>query len=72
MDPNRNRSCEMNTLKTKTALMVVCAPLFLGPVLSACEEEGPAEQLGETVDETVEETGDALEDAADEVEQKVE
>lgn len=33
--------------------------------LSACEEEGPAEQLGEAVDETANDLGRAVEDAAD-------
>ena len=33
--------------------------------LSACEEEGPAEQLGESIDESVEEMGDSVEDATD-------
>jgi len=33
--------------------------------LSACEEEGPAEQVGEAVDESVQDLGRAAEDAAD-------
>jgi hypothetical protein len=33
--------------------------------LSACEEEGPAEQLGEKIDESVNDLGRAAEDAAD-------
>lgn len=33
--------------------------------LSACEEEGPAEQLGESVDESVQDLGRAAEDAGD-------
>ncbi|GAB4376105.1 MAG: hypothetical protein Kow00114_39590 [Kiloniellaceae bacterium] len=33
--------------------------------LSACEEEGPAEQLGESIDNSVEELGDAVEDATE-------
>jgi len=35
--------------------------------LSACEEEGPAEQVGESIDNSVEELGDAVEDAGDDV-----
>lgn len=31
--------------------------------LTACEEQGPAERMGESIDEAVEETGDAIEDA---------
>lgn len=35
--------------------------------LSACEEEGPAEQLGESIDNSAEELGEAVEDAGDDV-----
>lgn len=34
-------------------------------VLSACEEQGPAEELGEKIDESVNDAGRALKDAAD-------
>lgn len=47
---------------TAAALMLAAA---LG--MAACEEEGPAEQVGEQIDESAEETGEALEDAGDEV-----
>lgn len=33
--------------------------------LSACEEQGPAEQLGEAIDESANDLGRAVEDAAD-------
>mgnify|MGYP002624485357 CR=1 FL=1 len=57
--------------KQKSRLAVVFAALIALPLLSACgEEQGPAEQLGESIDETVEEAGDKLEAAADELEQK--
>lgn len=36
--------------------------------VAGCEEEGPAEQVGEQIDESAEETGEALEDAGEEVE----
>jgi len=47
-------------LAAATALAFVAAL-----TLSACEEEGPAEQLGESVDESVEDLGRAAEDATD-------
>lgn len=47
--------------------LFVASALALAPALAACEEEGPAEQLGESIDETAEETGEALEDAGDEL-----
>jgi hypothetical protein len=37
--------------------------LIAGLGLAACEEQGPAEQLGESIDETVEEVGDGIKDA---------
>lgn len=43
----------------------VAGAVALAPALAACEEEGPAEQLGESIDETAEEAGDAIEDATD-------
>lgn len=50
----------MHMTAAATALAFVAAL-----TLSACEEEGPAEQLGESVDETVEDLGEAAEDATD-------
>jgi hypothetical protein len=44
------------------AAAFACAAAF---GLSACEEEGPAEQLGENVDESAESVGEAVEDAGD-------
>jgi hypothetical protein len=35
--------------------------------LTACEEEGPAEELGESIDESAEEVGEAIEEAGEEV-----
>ena len=62
-------------LKIRTAIPLVAA-LAAAPLLSvtlaACgEEEGPAEQIGESIDESVEEAGDKIEEAGDELEQKV-
>lgn len=44
------------------------AAAFSGALaLSACEEEGPAEQLGESVDESAEEIGEAIEETGEEL-----
>jgi hypothetical protein len=51
-------------LTTKTALTALVLGLT-APVLAACEDEGPAEQLGESIDESAEEAGEALDNAAD-------
>lgn len=61
----------MTTITRRTSLAAAVALVsVLG--LSACEEEGPAEQLGEKVDESAESVGDALEDAGDEAEDAAE
>ena len=60
-------------MREKTALVLFCCSLLLGPLLSACEEEkGPAEKLGEQVDEAVQEAKEQLKDAADKLEEKTE
>lgn len=51
----------------KKLMMVLMAGLFAG-ALVACEEQGPAEEVGEAVDDAAEETGEAVEDAADSAE----
>lgn len=38
-------------------------------MVSACEQQGPAEEAGEQIDETIEESGDKLEEAGDEAEE---
>lgn len=62
----------MNTHTRSTAwfariLMLMFALSGVG-LLSACDQQGPAEEMGENIDEGVEETGDAIEDAADDAE----
>jgi hypothetical protein len=42
----------------------LCAVAFAG--LMACEQEGPAERLGEQVDESAEQAGEAAEELGDE------
>ena len=42
------------------ALLVIGS--FVG-ILAACEEKGPAEEVGEAIDDAAEEAGDAVEDA---------
>ncbi len=51
-------------------IAMIFGTLLLGMVLAACEEEGPAEQLGSKIDEAVEEAGDKVKEAADELEKK--
>ncbi len=57
----------MTLANLKPYLCRALAPVFVLSLLVACEEEGPAERLGEKVDETVNEAADAAEDAAEEI-----
>ncbi len=52
--------------------LVMFLALSGAAVLTACEEQGPAEEMGENIDESVEEAGDAMEDAADDAEEAME
>ena len=56
--------------RTARMTLGVFLPLFLAaPLIAGCEEEGPGEEMGETIDESAEEAGDAMEDAANDVEE---
>ncbi|MGE4217917.1 MAG: hypothetical protein AB7G39_00615 [Alphaproteobacteria bacterium] len=44
---------------------IVLGLALVSPVLAACEEEGPMEQLGEKADEAVKDTQRAVQDAGD-------
>jgi hypothetical protein len=46
-------------------LTLICGALLLGPVVVACDDQGPAEQIGEKIDDTVEKAGDRIEKATD-------
>lgn len=60
----------MPGLRKTSILTLVLAILGAGPMLTACEEEGPAEKVGEEIDRATEETRDKIEDAGDKVEDK--
>jgi hypothetical protein len=56
----------------KVFLMMSIAVLSCGLVTTGCaDNDGPAEEVGESIDEAMDEAGDAIEDAADEVEDAV-
>lgn len=59
-------SVDTRTTTTRPHFAALFALTMLAAVgLTACDSEGPAEQLGEKIDNTVEETGDAIENATD-------
>lgn len=60
-------------MRRKIFLLFSIAALTVGLVTTGCvENDGPAENVGESIDDAVDEAGDAIEDAADEVEDAVE
>jgi hypothetical protein len=61
----------MSRARTRGTAFVAALALMAGFGVSACEEEGPAEQAGESVDESAEEVGEALEETGDEVEDTI-
>jgi hypothetical protein len=52
----------MITDAMRKLLAVLAVGLFVG-ALGACEDQGPAEQVGEAVDDAAEEAGNAAEEA---------
>ncbi|WP_404381751.1 hypothetical protein [Caenispirillum salinarum] len=65
----------MTLRKSRFSAKTALTALVLGltaPVLAACEDEGPAEQLGENIDESVEESGEAMEGAAENMGEQME
>lgn len=57
----------MDSFLPKRLVAALMAGAF-ATFLVACEEQGPAEELGEAVDDAAEEAGDVVEDAGDAVE----
>ena len=56
-------------MRRKAFLLMTVAVLSLGLATTGCEDnDGPMEELGESIDEAVDDAGDAIEDAADEME----
>jgi hypothetical protein len=58
----------MSTARTRGTALAAALALMAGFGVTACEEEGPAEEAGEAVDESAEDVGEALEDTGDKVE----
>jgi hypothetical protein len=49
----------------RKAIAVILLSAYGALALPACQEDGPAEDLGEKVDEAADDAGRAVEDAAD-------
>jgi hypothetical protein len=53
-------------MRRKTFLLLGIAVLSLGLAATGCEDnDGPMEDVGESIDEAVDDVGDAVEDATD-------
>ncbi|WNK19845.1 hypothetical protein P1P91_13580 [Halomonas piscis] len=57
---------------TMRQLAVVLGILMMAGGLAACEEQGPAEEAGESIDESMESAGESLEEAGDEIQSSAE
>lgn len=53
--------------KIANTLMVLTLAIGAVVVVPGCREEGPGEEVGESVDEAAEDAGEAVEDAGDAV-----
>ena len=60
----------MRSGSASIAIGMMCAALVFA-AFTGCEQEGPAEQLGENIDEAVEEAGDRAEEAAETMEETI-
>ena len=59
-------------MRRKILLLLSVAVLTCGLVATGCEDnDGPVENMGESIDDAADEAGDAMEDAADDVEDAV-
>lgn len=60
------------TKRVRSLALALFLVLSGGAFLTACDNQGPAEEAGENIDDAVEDAGDSMEDAGDEVEDTVE
>jgi len=59
------KNTDSNSLRFLTKILLMAFVLSGVGFMTACEEQGPAEEAGEAIDESVEESGDAIEEATD-------
>lgn len=62
----------MSTSIKIPSIALLFAALLLLTGLTACEEQGPAEQLGEQIDESIEKSGEEIEQLGDEIQNSAE
>ena len=56
---------DSNSFRILAKILLMTFALSSVVFITACDNQGPAEEAGEAIDESVEEAGDAIEDATD-------
>lgn len=56
---------DSNTFRLLSKILLMTFALSSVGFVTACDDQGPAEEAGEAIDDSVEDTGDAIEDATD-------
>lgn len=56
----------------KNAVMAMLLAFGSVTVLSACDQDGPAEEAGENIDNAMERTGEQMEETGERIEEKAE
>ena len=59
------KSTDSNPFRLLCKILLMTFVLSSVGFITACENQGPAEEAGEAVDESAEEAGDAMEEATD-------
>lgn len=57
----------LNRFASVPAIIATLGLTFAFMPLTGCEEQGPAEEVGESIDEAGEELGDAIEEATEDL-----
>lgn len=61
----------MKTLLTKKLALAILMALLAGG-LAACDNQGPAEEAGESIDESTESVGESIEELGEDIEEAAE
>lgn len=56
----------------KNAVMAMLLAFGSVTVLSACDQDGPAEEAGENIDDSMERTGEKMEETGERIQEKAE
>jgi len=65
IEVNMLNQTDTNKFRLLSKVLLMSFVLSSAGFVTACDNQGPAEEAGEAVDESVEETGDAFDDATE-------